>query len=44
VDPEGTLPPHERSRRAEAAMKSYFNNLAAKSVAARARKKAKGRS
>ncbi len=30
VDPDGTLPGHERRRRAEAAKKAYFNALALK--------------
>jgi hypothetical protein len=37
VDPDGTLPPAERSRRAEHARKAYFLKLAAKSAAARKR-------
>ncbi len=39
VDPEGTLPPAERARRAEHARKSYFAGLALKS--ARSRRKAR---
>ncbi len=35
VDPEGTLPQHERTRRAEAARKAYFTRLALKSAQAR---------
>lgn len=35
VDPDGTLTPAERSRRAEAARKAYFLRLAAKSRDAR---------
>lgn len=40
VDPDGTLTPPERARRAEAARKSYFASLALKSALARRRKKA----
>lgn len=39
VDPDGTLPPDERARRAEYARRAYFARLAAKS--AEARRKAK---
>lgn len=39
VDPDGTLPPAERARRAEARRKSYYTRLALKS--AQARRKAK---
>jgi hypothetical protein len=39
VDPDGTLPPDERRRRAEHARKAYMASLALKS--ARARRKAK---
>lgn len=35
VDPDGTLPPAERQRRAEAARKAYFTGLAYKSSRAR---------
>ena len=37
VDPEGALPPEERARRAEAARKAYFAQLAHKSSKARRR-------
>jgi hypothetical protein len=37
VDPDGTLPPAERQRRAEAAKKAYFTRLALKSARARRR-------
>ena len=39
VDPTGTLPPDERARRAEAARKLYFTQLAYKSVLSRRRRK-----
>lgn len=39
VDPKGVLDPAERARRARAARKAYFTNLALKS--ARARRKSK---
>ena len=39
VDPDGTLPPAERQRRAEAAKKAYFTRLALKSAQARRRPK-----
>ncbi len=39
VDPDGTLPPAERTRRAEHARKAYFAGLALKS--ARSRRKAR---
>jgi len=44
VDPDGTLAPEERARRAEAARKAYFAQLAHKSAKARRRRshKAKG--
>ena len=44
VDPDGTLSPEERARRAEAARKAYFAQLAHKSAKARRRRshKAKG--
>ncbi|UQE74636.1 hypothetical protein MYK68_18275 [Gordonia sp. PP30] len=35
VDPDGTLPPAERARRAEHARKAYFKRLALKSAQAR---------
>lgn len=35
VDPDGTLPPAERARRAEHARKAYFAGLALKSAQAR---------
>jgi hypothetical protein len=35
VDPDGTLPPAERARRAEHARKAYFAGLALKSARAR---------
>lgn len=35
VDPEGKLPAQERARRAEAARKAYFTELAYKSARAR---------
>lgn len=35
VDPEGTLPPAERERRAQQARKAYFTRLAFKSARAR---------
>lgn len=35
VDPDRRLTPHERARRAEAARKAYFHNLALKSSLAR---------
>jgi len=40
VDPDGTLPPAERARRAEAARKAYFTRLALKSAQARRRRAA----
>lgn len=40
VDPDGTLPSHERAQRAEHARKAYFSMLAAKSAAARRRRRA----
>lgn len=40
VDPDRTLPEAERQRRAESARKSYFAQLAFKSVRARAAKSA----
>lgn len=38
VDPDGTLPPAERARRAEAAKRLHFSRLALKSAAARKRR------
>ena len=38
VDPDGTLAPEERTRRAEAARKAYFAQLAHKSAKARRRR------
>ncbi len=35
VDPDGTLPPEERARRAEHARKAYFTRLALASAKAR---------
>jgi len=35
VDPDGTLPPQERAKRAESARKAYFLNLSLKSARAR---------
>lgn len=43
VDPEGTLSPADRQRRAEHARKAYFAELAAKSAAARRRRAAADR-
>lgn len=40
VDPEGVLPPEERARRAECALKAHMGRLALAS--ARARRKASG--
>lgn len=37
VDPDGTLPPDERARRAEHARKAHFQRLALKSAKARRR-------
>ena len=47
VDPEGTLPPDERAKRAELAKRDYFRRLALKSARARraraaAKKRAEG--
>jgi hypothetical protein len=39
VDPDGTLPPEERARRAGYAKKAYYLRLAMKGVAARKAKK-----
>jgi hypothetical protein len=41
VDPEGTLTPQERARRADLARKAYFARLALKSAQARRRKAAR---
>jgi hypothetical protein len=41
VDPDGTLPPDERQRRAESAKKAYYTGLALKSATAR-RRRARG--
>ena len=38
VDPDGTLPPAERARRAEMARKAYFARLAYRSAKARRRR------
>src|SRR5262245_32896675 len=38
VDPDGTLPPEERARRAEHARKAHFARLALRSAQARARR------
>lgn len=38
VDPDGTLPLHERARRAEMARKAYFTRLAYQSAKARRRR------
>lgn len=40
VDPEGILPPAERTRRAESAKSAHFARMAFKSAQSRARKKA----
>jgi hypothetical protein len=37
VDPDGTLPPEERARRAAHARRAYFQGLALKSARARSR-------
>lgn len=42
VDPDGTLPPAERARRAESARKAYYTRLALRPAQAR-RAKATGR-
>ena len=39
VDPDGTLSPEERARRAEAARRAYFAQLAHKSAKARRRRR-----
>lgn len=41
VDPDGTLPPDERAKRAESARKAHFSRLAFES--AKARRVARGR-
>ena len=41
VDPDGILPPDERARRAEAARKAYFAQLARNSAKARRRRAGK---
>jgi hypothetical protein len=38
VDPDGTLPPAERAKRAEYARKAYFQRLALKSAQVRRRR------
>ncbi len=38
VDPDGTLPPEERTRRAEHALRAHMARLAAKSAAKRSRR------
>ena len=43
VDPDGTLTPKERARRAEAARKAYFAQLAHKSAKARRRRHRKAK-
>ena len=43
VDPDGTLDPEERARRAEAARKAYFAQLAHKSAKARRRRPPKAK-
>ena len=43
VDPDGTLVPKERARRAEAARKAYFAQLAHKSAKARRRRPQKAK-
>lgn len=40
VDPDGTLPPEERAKRADAARKAYFGRLALASAQARKKKTA----
>lgn len=44
VDPDGSLSPDERTRRAKHARKAYFATLAAKSATARRRRAAADRS
>ena len=39
VDPDGTLPPAERQRRAEAAKKLYFSRMALQSAKVRQRRR-----
>jgi hypothetical protein len=43
VDPDGTLRPEERARRAESARRAYFTRLALRSAKARADRKRGGR-
>ena len=43
VDPDGTLAPEERARRAEAARKAYFAQFAHKSAKARRRRPQKAK-
>lgn len=40
VDPDGTLSPEERQRRAEAARRAFFAELALKSAQARSKRRA----
>jgi hypothetical protein len=40
VDPDGTLPPAERAKRAEHARKAHFKRLALKSARARSSRRA----
>lgn len=42
VDPDRTLPPPERAKRAEAARRAYFKGLALKSATARRARKSDG--
>jgi hypothetical protein len=42
VDPDGTMDPAERAKRAEAARKAHFRQMAYKSARARAQRKAGG--
>lgn len=42
VDPEGTLPPEERAKRAASAKRAHFARLALASAKARARKRSSG--
>jgi hypothetical protein len=44
VDPDGTLPPEERARRARAALRSHMASLSLKASQAKARKKTEVRS
>ena len=43
VDPDGVLPEKERTRRAEAARRAYFTQLAHKSAQTRRRRSLKGK-